>query len=84
MRSTTPHIQAMDKTHPYADATYRVVRQPDASFWAEVTIPGQSPAFVTGFATAVGAEAWIDRHKQQVADYRPPQRWRERQPKKPL
>ena len=77
------HIHRMAKTHPHTDATYRVIHRADMSFWAEVNVPGQSPAYVTGFATEAAAEAWITRHKQQIVDFQPSQRWRARPSKEP-
>jgi hypothetical protein len=59
----------MEPRHPYSDATYRVIRQPDRSFGVEVTIPDTHPTTVTSFATAADAEAWIADHKQRVTDY---------------
>jgi hypothetical protein len=53
------------------------------SFGAEVSIPGQRLATVTGFATEALAEAWVAKHKREVADYVPYGGWRGRQ-KKPL
>jgi hypothetical protein len=71
----------MAQQHPHAEATYRVIRRPDMSFGAEVTIPGMYPTTITGFATEAGAEAWITKHKREVEDYSPG--WRKRMRKKP-
>jgi hypothetical protein len=57
----------MDSRHPYSDATYRVIRQPDRSFGIEVTIPETHPTKVTSFVTEADAEAWIVAHKKRVA-----------------
>jgi hypothetical protein len=57
----------MDKAHPHADATYRVVPQMDGTLGVEVWIPGTFPTTVTSFATEAGAEAWIERRKEAVA-----------------
>ncbi|MGO8914524.1 MAG: hypothetical protein ACLQJR_01290 [Stellaceae bacterium] len=56
----------MEKIHPYAEAKYRVVPQPDARFAVEVTIPDAHPTTVTSFASQIDAEAWIANHKRQV------------------
>jgi len=65
----------MAKTHPHAEATYRVISLPDDSFGVEVTIPETYPTKVSGFATKAAAERWILEHKQQAATnsgvYRP-------------
>jgi hypothetical protein len=65
----------MARTHPHAEATYRVISLPDGSFGVEVTIPETYPTKVSGFATKDVAETWISEHKQQVGTngglYRP-------------
>ena len=67
----------MERTHPYASATYRVVRQSGGAFGVEVMIPETQPTTVTSFATAEDAEAWIVGHKERVADLRSSnRRWR--------
>jgi hypothetical protein len=73
----------MTRLHPHAGATYRVIRRPDMSFGAEVTILGMSPTVITGFATEALAEAWIAKHKREIEDYPPERGWRGRQKKKP-
>ena len=55
------------RTHPHADATYRVVALPDGAFGVEVCIPDTYPARVTRFATEAEAEAWIAQDKDRVA-----------------
>jgi hypothetical protein len=60
-------MKAMEKRHPHADATYRVIRRADRTFGVEVTIPDTEPTTVTSFATKADAEAWIADHKQRVA-----------------
>jgi len=60
----------MEPRHPYADATYRVIRQQDRSFGVEVTIPETYPTRVTSFATKADAEAWIIAHRQRVSNLR--------------
>jgi hypothetical protein len=58
----------MDKEpHPHKGATYRLVRQRDGSFGVKVSILGNHPTVVTGFATELAAEAWMAKHKQEVA-----------------
>jgi hypothetical protein len=54
------------RTHPRAEATYRVVRIKDGTFGVEVVIPETYPTTVSAFATEAEAEAWIARHKSQV------------------
>jgi hypothetical protein len=67
----------MERTHPHASATYRVVRQSGGAFGVEVMIPETQPTTVTSFATAEDAEAWIASHKERVADLRSSsRRWR--------
>ena len=56
----------MPKTHPHAEATYRVVRIADGSFAVEVRIPDSAPTTVSGFATETKAEAWAAEHRRRV------------------
>jgi hypothetical protein len=57
----------MARTHPHAEATYRIVTLPkEGAFGVEVVIPESLPTTVTEFATEAEAEAWIARHKSQV------------------
>ena len=62
------HILSMTKTHPHAEATYRVISLPKGgAFGVEVAIPDRHPTTVSEFATEADAEAWIARHKSQVS-----------------
>jgi hypothetical protein len=54
------------RTHPHAEATYRVVRLVDGSFGIEVSIPENYPTTVSKFATEAEAEAWIVEHRHRV------------------
>jgi hypothetical protein len=56
------------RTHPYAEATYRVIHLPDGAFGVEVRIPESNPATVSSFETEEAAEAWIARNKQRVIE----------------
>ena len=58
----------MARTHPHADATYRVISLPGKVFGVEVTIPDSYPTKVSGFNTKAAAEAWITKHQRQVAE----------------
>jgi hypothetical protein len=49
------------------EAVYSVIPLDDGKFAVEVTIPGSHPTKVTGLDTEAAAEAWIERHKTQVA-----------------
>jgi hypothetical protein len=53
----------MPKTHPHAEATYRVIPPDDGSFGIEVTIPGSHPTRISTFKTEADAETWIDAHR---------------------
>ena len=61
-----PHITLMAKTHPHAEASYRVVSLADGSFGVEVSIPDSYPTTVSPFAAEADAEAWIAKHKLRV------------------
>jgi hypothetical protein len=65
----------MARTHPHADADYRVVTLKDGGFGVEVKIPDTFPATVSTFATAAEAEAWIADHKGRVKADAGGQRW---------
>jgi hypothetical protein len=54
------------KTHPHAEATYRVIPFNDGSFGVELSIPENYPTTVSKFATEVDAEAWIAEHQRRV------------------
>jgi hypothetical protein len=70
------------RTHPYAEAVYRVVALSSGGFGVEVKIPDSNPATVSRFETEAAAEAWITRNKQRVIEQSVPQnRFRRLQPK---
>jgi len=54
------------RTHPHAEATYRVVSLPDGAFGVEVSIPDRYPTIVSSFASASAAEEWIVGAKQRI------------------
>jgi hypothetical protein len=56
----------MPKTHPHAEATYRVIPFENGSFGVEVSIPDSHPTRVSMFKTETDAEAWIAEHRRQV------------------
>ncbi len=56
------------RTHPYAEATYRVVRLSGGCFGVEVRLPERYPATVSSFETEAAAESWIARNKQRVIE----------------
>ena len=64
--AVSPHIVPMARTHPHAEASYRVVALADGSFGVEVKIPDSYPTTVSSFATEAEAEAWIVKHKSRV------------------
>jgi hypothetical protein len=57
----------MPLIHPHLEAVYRVIPVDDGKFAVEVAIPGTHPTKITGLDTEAAAEAWIERHKTQVA-----------------
>ena len=70
------------RTHPYAEATYKIVDLPGGAFGVEVKIPESSPATVSRFETEADAEAWIARNKQRVIEQSVPRNpFRRSQPK---
>jgi hypothetical protein len=54
------------RTHPHAEATYRVVPLSGGAFGVEVKIPDVAPTTVSSFDTEAAAEAWIVRTKERV------------------
>lgn len=56
----------MARTHPHAEASYKVIAFEDGSFGVEVSIPDSNPTVVTRFASEQDAEAWIARHQRRV------------------
>jgi hypothetical protein len=56
----------MQKPHPHAEATYRVIPFDDGSFGVEVNIPENYPTTVSKFATGADAQAWIAKHQRRV------------------
>lgn len=56
----------MPKTHPHAEATYRVIPFDDGLFGVEVSIPDSHPTRVSMFKTEADAEAWIEEHRRRV------------------
>ena len=65
----------MPKTHPHAEAAYRVIPFDDGRFAVEVTIPDSSPTKVSPFATEADAEAWIAEHQRRVQTQAQSGRW---------
>jgi len=74
----------MAAPHPHTDATYRLIPGGDDSFAVEVAIPGSAPTRVSGFDSQAKAEAWIERHKANIATgtiMQPRPNWRSAKPK---
>lgn len=65
----------MPRTHPHAEASYRVIPLGDGSFGVEVSIPESYPTTVTRFAGEAEAEAWIARHRDRVSSEGQSGRW---------
>ncbi len=62
------------RTHPYAEAVYRIVELPEGTCAVEVKIPDSYPTTVSSFETETAAEAWIARNKQRVIEQSEPRR----------
>jgi hypothetical protein len=56
----------MARTHPHAEASYKVVAFEDGSFGVEVSIPDSHPTTVKSFASEEAAETWIADHRRRV------------------
>jgi len=66
------------RTHPHAEATYRVVPISGGAFGVEVSIPDRAPTTVSSFADEAAAEAWITRTKERVVTEGAAGRWFQR------
>jgi hypothetical protein len=64
----------VQRTHPHAEATYRVIPIDDGAFAVEVSIPESFPAKVSPFATEADAEAWITEHRRRMQSENKPSR----------
>ena len=65
----------MPKTHPHAEATYRIIPFDNGSFGVEVSIPDSHPTRVSMFKTEADAEAWIVEHRRRVQAQTGSGRW---------
>jgi hypothetical protein len=65
----------MQKTHPHAEASYRVIPLENGSFGVEVSIPDTNPTTVSMFKTEADAEAWIAEHQRRVQSQTQSGRW---------
>jgi hypothetical protein len=63
------------RTHPHAEATYRVIPLEDGGFGVEVEIPNTYPTTVSRFATEAEAEKWIAQKKERVVAEGAAQKW---------
>ena len=66
------------RTHPHAEATYRVVPIAGGAFGVEVKIPDTAPTTVSSFETEAAATAWIARTKERIATEATAGRWFQR------
>jgi hypothetical protein len=64
----------MSRTHPHAEASYRVILLENGSFGVEVRIPDSHPTTVSMFKTEADAEAWIAEHRRRVQSQTQPGR----------
>ena|SRR2546430_440730 len=71
----------MPKTHPHAEATYRVIPFDEGSFAIEVHIPDSYPTKISPFATEADAEAWIVDHQRRIEAQMQPGGWSRRTPR---
>jgi hypothetical protein len=54
------------RTHPRAEARYRVIPFENGVFGVEVSITDSHPTKVSTFKTKADAEAWIAEHRRRV------------------
>lgn len=63
------------RTHPHAEAAYRVVPMAGGAFGVEIVIPDTYPTTVSSFATEAAAEAWVAHNKGRVQSESLAGRW---------
>ena len=63
------------RSHPHAEAMYRVISGGGGAFAVEVSIPESYPTKVSPFSTEADAEAWIAEHRRSVQSEKPLSRW---------
>jgi hypothetical protein len=71
----TIQLHKMPRTHPHAEASYRVIPLENGSFGVEVSIPDSHPTTVSVFKTEADAEAWIAEHQRRVQSQAQSGRW---------
>ena len=63
------------RSHPHAEAMYRVIPGGGGAFAVEVSIPESYPTKVSPFSTEADAEVWIAEHRRSVQSEKPSSRW---------
>ena len=58
----------MERKHPHAEATYKIIQLKDQTYGVEVTIPESYPTMITSFANEAEAGKWIATHKEKAAE----------------
>ena len=61
-----PRKPKAQRSHPHAEAIYRVISGGGGAFAVEVSIPESYPTKVSPFSTEADAEAWIAEHRRSV------------------
>jgi len=62
------------RSHPHAEAIYRVIPGGGGAFAVEVSIPESYPTKVSPFSTEADAEAWIAEHRRAAQSEKPSNR----------
>ena len=57
----------MDNKHPHSGASYKILKNDDATFGVEVSIPDSFPTVVSSFPSEAEAERWIAGHQKGIA-----------------
>jgi hypothetical protein len=65
----------VQRIHPHAEATYRVIPFDDGAFAVEVSVAGNYPATISTFATEADADTWIAEHQRRVQSENRSSRW---------
>ena len=62
----------MDNKHPHSGASYKILKNDDATFGVEVSIPDSFPTVVSSFPSEAEAERWIAGHQKGHRERRIP------------
>ena len=65
-QADTPY-EGIGNKHPHSGASYSILKNDDATFGVEVSIPDSLPTVVSSFPSEAEAERWIAGHQKGIA-----------------